>query len=138
MSLSGSICPHNIKPFATREFCNWAILASSARTPFPFRSLAYANANNANNRFKSAQVDQLLDEIFLRSFSSFWKIPSLGNSFLLLVSSTRVFEVLVKVVGFKTEGLSMFRQGWPKVMIHDVRSTCMYSETIILVTKFCT
>lgn len=28
VSLSGSICPHDIKPFATREFCNWLIRLS--------------------------------------------------------------------------------------------------------------
>lgn len=49
VSLSGSICPHDIKPFATREFRNWLICLVS----FSFFYVAISDNSitpNANNR----------------------------------------------------------------------------------------
>ena len=49
VSLSGSICPHDIKPFATREFCNWLIRLVS----FSFFYVTISDnfiTPNANNR----------------------------------------------------------------------------------------
>lgn len=49
VSLSGSICPHDIKPFATREFCNWLIRLVS----FSFFYVTISDNSitpNANNR----------------------------------------------------------------------------------------
>lgn len=49
VSLSGSICPHDIKPFATREFRNWLICLVS----FSFFYVTISDNSitpNANNR----------------------------------------------------------------------------------------
>ena len=58
VSLSGSICPHNIKPFATREFCN----SPRPRDSFPFWFLAYENFTSVD---RLGEIGRDISVIFL-------------------------------------------------------------------------